>query len=292
MFGNLRNGSAVAGKLAHAAHIAELRDHRRALIESTRFADERRLLRYGYRVYSQSDEDGILHEIFRRIGEGPRTFVEIGAGDGLENNTLFLLVQGWRGLWIEGSARKAAAARKTLESLIVGGRLHLEQHFVTAASVDETLKSLAPGPEISLLSVDIDGNDYYILRAIDSVSPRVIAAEYNAKFPADVPWVMEYNEGHRWDGTDYFGMSLKAVETLLSGKGYSLVGCNILGCNAFFVRNDLVSDPPFCSPFTAENHYEPERYFLLPAYHSGFPGRFGPFYAPEQPETAAPRIHK
>ncbi|MGH9772184.1 MAG: hypothetical protein ACRD4Q_10875, partial [Candidatus Acidiferrales bacterium] len=97
---------------------------------------------------------------------------------------------------------------------------------------DETIKKLTPGPEIGLLSVDIDGNDYYILRAIDSVSRRVIVAQYNAKFPPDVFWVMEYNETHRWDATDYFGSSLKALETLLREKGYSLVGCNLLGCNA------------------------------------------------------------
>jgi len=135
--------------------------------------------------------------------------------------------------------------------------------------------------------VDIDGNDYYILREIGSVSPRVILAEYNAKFPPDVSWVMEYIETHRWDATDYFGFSLKTLETLLRGKGYSLVGCNLLGCNAFFVRNDLASDPPFCPPFTAENHYEPARYFLLPSYDAGFLGGFGPFRGPGQPETSA-----
>jgi hypothetical protein len=64
---------------------------------------------------------------------------------------------------------------------------------------------------------------------------------------------------------------------LLAERGYSLVGCNLLGCNAFFVRSELATDPPFCSPFTAENHYEPPRYFLLPAYDSGFATGFGPF---------------
>jgi hypothetical protein len=87
---------------------------------------------------------------------------------------------------------------------------------------------------------------------------------------------MEYNENHKWDGTDYFGASLKAFERLLGAKGYSLVGCNLLGCNAFFVRSDLVSDSLFSSPYTAENHYEPARYFLLPAYHAGFPPGCGP----------------
>lgn len=264
-------------RLIRAGQIAQLQEHRRGLLESPRNSDSRRLLSYGYRVYSQADEDGIIREIFRRIGEGNRTFLEIGAGNGLENNSLFLLIQGWRGAWIEGSARKALAAKKNFASAVAEGRLRVEQHFLTVANVDETVAKLAPVKDVDLLSVDLDGNDYYILDAIRSISPRVIVAEYNPKFPADIVWVMEYNEAHRWDGTDYFGASLKALEKLLTVRGYVLVGCNILGSNAFFVRADLAEDPPFCSPFTAENHYERARYYLLPVYHTGHPERFGPF---------------
>jgi hypothetical protein len=191
-------------------------------------------------------------------------------------------MQGWRGAWIEGAARKALAAKKNLANTVAEGHLRVEQHFLTVANVDETVARLAPLKDVDLLSVDLDGNDYYILDAIRSISPRVIVAEYNPKFPADVVWVMEYNETHRWDGTDYFGASLKALEILLSARGYALVGCNILGTNAFFVRADLAKDPPFCSPFTAENHYEPARYHLLAAYHSGHPERFGPFRMEDQ----------
>jgi hypothetical protein len=282
VFKNFGHKSSLGGapsiqKLPRATQVAQLQEHRRVLLGSSRNGDDRRLLKFGYRVYSQSDEDGIVHEIFRRIGEGSRTFLEVGTGDGLENNSLFLLIQGWRGVWIEGSARKVAAARKTAEFLVAQGRLQIEQCFVTAKSINDIVRRLAPGPEIDLLSVDIDGNDYYLLQAIQAVSPRVIVVEYNAKFPPDVSWVMEQNESHRWDGTDYFGASLKALENLLTERGYALVGCNLLGCNAFFVRSGLVADPPFCSPFTAENHYEPPRYFLLPAYDSGFPTGFGPF---------------
>ena len=263
-------------RLAHAAHLAQLHEHRRALLESPRFADDKRLPRFGYRVYSQSDEDGILHEIFRRIGAASRRFIEIGCGDGLENNSRFLLAQGWHGVWIEASTRRIAAARKSAAGFVKQGALRIEQHFLTAKNTEAIVSGVAPAAQIDLLSVDIDGNDYYILQEIHSLSARVIVVEYNAKFPADVRWVMEYNEAHRWDGSDYFGASLKAWESLLASKGYSLVACNLLGCNAFFVSNDLVSDPPFCSPFTAENHYEPARYFLLPAYDSGFPPSCGP----------------
>jgi hypothetical protein len=272
-------------RLRSAASVAQLEDHRRALLESPRNADDRRLLKHGYRVYSQSDEDGILHEILHRIGDGGRRFVEIGAGDGFENNTLFLLIQGWRGVWIEGSSRKVASAKKHHEAEIAEGRLQVVQQYSTAANIDETIKRFSPG-ELDVLSVDIDGNDYYVLGAIRAVAPRVIVAEYNAKFPPDVRWIMEHNEAHRWDSTDYFGASLKALEILLLERGYFLVGCNLLGTNAFFVRKDLVRDPPFCAPFSAENHYEPARYFLLQAFHSGFPAGFGPYRSQDSKEMS------
>jgi len=263
-------------KLVRAAQIASLQEHRRLLLEAPRLADSRRLPKFGYRVYSQSDEDGILHEIFRRIGERNRTFVELGSGDGLENNTLFLLVQGWRGLWLEGSERRVTSAKRALAREIREGRLTVAQHFVTAKNVNEAIARHAPEGELDLLSIDLDGNDYYILEAVQAVKPRVIVAEYNAKFPPDVAWTIEYNEAHRWDATDYYGASLKALEILLAKRGYVLVGCNLLGSNAFFIREELATDPPFCSPFTAENHYEPARFFLLRAFESSFPVRIGP----------------
>ena len=100
---NFLTSNARSQKLARAGEIAQLHTYLQSLLDSPRHADERRLLKAGYRVYSQSDEDGILHEIFRRIGDGKRTFLELGVGNGLENNTLFLLIQGWSGIWIEGS---------------------------------------------------------------------------------------------------------------------------------------------------------------------------------------------
>jgi hypothetical protein len=274
---NFLTSNARTQKVVRAGEIAQLHAYIRSIHDSPRYADERRLLKAGYRVYSQADEDGILHEIFKRIGEGNRTFLELGVGNGLENNTLFLLIQGWSGIWIEGSDRKAAAAKKNLAASIAEGRLKIEHHFITAPTIDKKISTLAAGRGVDLLSIDLDGNDYYILDAMQSISPRVIVAEYNSKFPPDVPWIIEYNENHRWDSTDYFGASLKSLETLLSPRGYSLVGCNILGTNAFFVRRELATESLFCPPFSAENHYEPSRYFLLPAFHSGYPVNFGPF---------------
>ena len=99
-----------------------------------------------------------------------------------------------------------------------------------------------------------------MLEKISAVSPRVICAEYNANFPPHVAWTMERDDTYMWCGLDYrVGASLKALENLLSGRGYALVGCSIAGVNAFFVRKDLAAGK-FAEPFTAENHYNPWRF--------------------------------
>jgi hypothetical protein len=110
-----------------------------------------------------------------------------------------------------------------------------------------------------LLSLDIDQNTFYIWEALHEFKPRVVVVEYNASIPPDIDWKVQYVAKGAWDGTHNFGASLKAFEKLGTQLGYSLVGCDFLGVNAFFVRDDLVADK-FAGPFTAENHYEPPRF--------------------------------
>jgi len=98
--------------------------------------------------------------------------------------------------------------------------------------------------------------------------------EYNATFRPDTEWIMKYDPNAVWNKTSYFGASLKSLELLGNRKEYSLVGCNFIGLNAFFVRNDLTADK-FAAPFTADNHYEPLRYHLWRK--AGHPRGFGDF---------------
>lgn len=234
---------------------------RRALLADRRYADPRSLARYGHRIYSQNDEDGIIAEIFRRIGASTRRFLEIGAGDGLENNTLALLIQGWSGTWVEGSPRNAAKVRARYSALSDQGQLTLIERFVSLETIGAILAEAGGAESLDLLSIDIDGNDYHILKAMP-LAARVVVAEYNARFAPPIDWVMPYDATHRWDGSDRYGASLTAFTALMKEKGYSLVGCNLSGVNAFFVRNDLVGDN-FLAPYTAETHYEPARYWLM-----------------------------
>ena len=238
-----------------------------------RYADPKRLLRYGAKAYSQNDEDGILAEIFRRIGTSGRTFVEIGAGAGLENNTLALLVQGWRGLWVESDNAKAARARTNLAAYVASDQLRVENVLVTRDNVDALLHKSAPSAEPDLLSIDVDGNDYHLWQAVQSISPRVVVMEYNASWFPPMSLAVAYQERFEWKANTYFGASLKALELLAERKGYHLVGCCFAGVNAFFVRADLCGTH-FSEPYTAENHYEPARYWMLRT--AGHPPGIGP----------------
>jgi hypothetical protein len=224
-------------------------------------------------LHSQNDEDGIIAEIFRRIGAKSKTFIEIGVGSGLENNTLALLVQGWRGLWIDANEVEIGQARSNLHPYIASGQLRVEQALITRDNVDSLVQTMGPAAEPDLLSIDIDGNDYYIWQVVQSITPRVVIVEYNATWFPPMSLSIAYQEQFQWRQNNYYGASLKALELLARRKRYRLVGCCFAGVNAFFVRADLCGRH-FAKPYTAENHYEPPRYWMW--HNAGHPAGIGP----------------
>ncbi|HEX6202801.1 MAG TPA: hypothetical protein VF100_07350 [Thermoanaerobaculia bacterium] len=240
----------------------------RALRGEERYRDPRHLARYEHKVYSQSGEDGIVREVLRRVGVAERAFVEIAAGNGRENNTVFLLAQGWSGLWVEGDPGKVEQIEAGFGDWLASGRLRLSPEFVTAASVGEAMERGGAAVEPDLLSIDIDGNDYWLWKSLGACRARLVVIEYNALFPPDMEWVMPYDPGHRWRRDTWFGASLKSLERLGRELGYRLVGCTFVGTNAFFVREDLVGSS-FGDAFRAEDHYQPLRLHLI--HRSGFP---------------------
>jgi hypothetical protein len=240
-------------------------------IKSTpRYKNPKSLVRFGGKVYSQNDEDGIIREIFARIGTTNKTFVEFGIGNGLENNTVALLFDDWSGLWIDASKESIKAINSNLSAIIDSGKLKVVESFITRDNINNLISGNIDNVEIDLLSVDIDGNDYHVLNAISCIKPRVIVIEYNAKFAPPILFCMDYDDLYTWTGDDCFGVSLKFLEKNL--HGYCLVGCSLSGVNAFFVRADLVADS-FLEPFTAENHYEPARYYFS-SLSSGHPATY------------------
>jgi hypothetical protein len=243
------------------------------LKSSARFSDPKNLIPFGYKIYSQNDEDGIIHEIFNRIEYTNKTFVEFGVGDGLENNTLALLFEDWNGLWIEASKRNIKKIKDGFSTAISKNRLKVINSFITKKNINNLISSAINEEEIDLLSIDIDGNDVHIFEAITCIKPRVVVIEYNAKFPPPIMFCMVYDESYLWKGDDCFGASLKYLEKIFSEKNYHLVGCSLSGGNSFFVRKDLTADK-FQAPYSAETHYEPARYYLTSAYLSGHPASY------------------
>lgn len=225
-----------------------------------RYADPKRLLLHALQVSSASGEDGIIQEIFRRVNPVSRVFAEVGVGVGTENNTAFLLSLGWTGYWFDSDEEflETVRNRHDLRNNCVRGIAA----FVTKENVGTLFARLGVPMEFDLLSIDVDQNTYYIWEGLASYRPRVVVVEYNSSIPTDIDWRVHYQPDRVWDGTINFGASLKAFELLGRRLGYSLVGCEFCGANAFFVRNDLVTPGLFSEPYTAENHFEPPRYAL------------------------------
>lgn len=217
------------------------------------------LNRCGNRCFSQSDEDGITIEIVRRLGLSHGTFAEFGVGDGRENNTLALAALGWRGFWIGGES----LAFDVLES----DRFKFIQTWINRENVIEaTAQGLAMlgNPVVDFLSLDLDGNDYYLIEKLleSGMRPKVYVVEYNAKFIPPMEFCIEYNPLHSWGGDDYFGASLSSFTKLFDRFDYTLICCNShTGANAYFVENrylDRFSDVPR----EIEKLYVGPRYFL------------------------------
>lgn len=218
---------------------------------------------FGYKVYSQNDEDGIIHEIFSRIGTGSKEFIELGVGNGLECNSHYLLHCGWHGLWIEGSRSLSREIANRFRPVIKNGRLKVKNAFITRENIEDLISRNRNSDDKvntpDFLSIDIDGNDWYVWKSISSVRPRLVCIEYNGKFPPDLSWKQAYDRKHVWDHTDWQGASLKAMEELGREKGYIPVATNLTGVNAFFVREDLYSKDLFLDLRTAEELYNPYR---------------------------------
>jgi hypothetical protein len=239
--------------------------------------DPKRLEPFGFKVYSQNDEDGILEEIFKRLGVTKGNFCEIGVSDGLECNSLYLIHKGWRGIWIEGDLVNRPKIEAKFQS-IIPSRLTPIFAMMNTGNLNEAFSALKmPEHPIDLVSIDIDGNDIYLLEVME-LRPKVICIEYNAKWPPSLSKQPPYNPAVFWNQRDYMGSSLRAIWEVARKKDYRLVATNITGANAFFVRDDLCADlfPDDASP---EALYNPPRYWLWNDHFDniGHPPDFGPY---------------
>jgi hypothetical protein len=237
----------IRTKLAHGSADMErlqmaIGRHESRIVKAARYG---RLCDAEFRVHSQFGEDGIVQYLISRVPIEHDTFVEFGVEDYRESNTRFLLCNdNWRGLILDGGTRHIDFVR----SNPLGWRHNIDARslFVTRDNINGALTEAGMSGDIGLLSIDIDGNDYWVLDAIDVVSPRILIVEYNSTFGPDAAVSVPYDP--RFDRTKthysnlYWGASLAALCLAADRKGLAFVGSNRAGNNAFFVRRDVLGD--------------------------------------------------
>lgn len=199
------------------------------------------LTRFGRQSFSQAEEDGITLEILNRIGRlHDGIFAEFGVGTGMENNTLVLRAMGWKGFWV-GNENLAFEVNCSEDSFkYIKSWITLEN----IVPIAENAKEKIGGAEIDVISLDLDGNDLFLVKALleGGFLPKLFIAEYNSKYFPPVEWSIVYDPEHQWAGDDYFGASLMSFSLLFSEYNYKLVCCNSnTGANAFFVREEYSS---------------------------------------------------
>jgi hypothetical protein len=198
-----------------------------------------------FRVFSQWGEDGIIQHLIQRVPIERRVFVEFGVENYVESNTRFLLTNNhWSGLVMDGSQANIDYIKH--DDIYWSCNLKAECAFIDRDNINQLLKSNGMVGDIGLLSVDIDGNDYWVWEAIDTVSPRIVICEYSSQFGPDAEVTTPYSPTFVRDlahhSRIYYGASISALTSLASRKGYSLVAGNQAGNNIFFVRNDVIGD--------------------------------------------------
>ena len=203
----------------------------------------------GYRIFSESDEDGILHYIFSLAQTTNKKLLDIGAGGLKGSNTANLLLNhGWIGLLIEGNKNAAIRTEQFYKKHPATRNFppKVVNDLVTSKNINALLMDNGYKGEIDLLCIDIDGLDYWIWKAIDCITPRVVLVEYQCIWGPEEAVSVPDSDNFQAEYVDQFGVysgaSLAAFVSLACIKGYRLVACNRYGYNAFFVRNDVACD--------------------------------------------------
>lgn len=204
------------------------------------------LKRAGFGVFSQYDEDGIIQFLITHVEIKNETFVEFGVEHYEESNTRFLLLNdNWQGMVMDGSQEGIDYIKN--DRVFRRFDLQAQCAFITKDNINDLIRNSGFDEDLGLLSVDIDGNDYWVWEAINVVRPRVVVAEYNSVFghdPVSIPYQADFHRTKAHFSNLYYGCSLSALAHLAENKGYVLVGSSLRGNNAFFVRKDVVGALP------------------------------------------------
>ena len=218
------------------------------------------LLNYEHQTFSQNGEDGIINEIFSRLCITKGEFVEIGTGDGSENNTRLLLELGWKGTWIDGNPKCIKTINNDLGRYISSKNLDVRLNIVDPVNINSILKEYNISPDIDLLSLDLDLTTHQVWEALSYITPKVLVIEYNGFFPKNTLWQANFKANESWDGSINMGASLSSIIKISEDKNYKFIGTELSGTNAFFIHESV--QDIFRDLVDAANH-QPARPYIV-----------------------------
>ena len=208
-----------------------------------------------FKVFSQWGDDGIIQYLINYLGIENKFFVEFGVEDYMESNTRFLLLNNnWSGLVMDGNESNIS---KIINNEIYWKHdLIAKSAFITSENINQLIDEEEINGNIGLLHIDIDGNDYWVWKALKTVDPIIIIIEYNSVFGCDraitIPYQQDFRRTSAHHSNLYFGASILALCDLADEKGYAFIGCNSAGNNAYFVKKENLKK---IKPLTAEQGY-------------------------------------
>lgn len=195
-----------------------------------------------FKVFSQWGDDGIIQYLVSTLNIPNKTFVEFGVENYTESNTRFLLINNnWTGLVIDGSDDNISYIKK--DPIYWQYELHAKKAFITAENIESLIDEAGFDQQIGILSIDIDGNDYMVWKAITKYQPAIVIVEYNAAFGHQNPWIIPYDPKFARNTSDsrklYWGTSLLSLCDLAAERHYDFIGCNLNGNNAYFIKKEI-----------------------------------------------------
>lgn len=228
-------------------YMFDVRDRQRMIISlskggammQARNIDLRRPSSWEFSGFSQNGEDGILDVLRKQLTRSNRYFIEIGSADGIENNSTWLVVaEKYHGIMIDGNPRLVERTKRMIVNYSIGAEcLNM---FISKDNVP-TLKSLAFHHDPDVFSLDIDGNDFYIAKALleEGFRPKIFVVEYNSVFGPDRSVTIKYNNDFEHTVSHpshlYYGVSIAGWRKWFKEQGYHFVTVDRNGVNAFFV---------------------------------------------------------
>lgn len=215
------------------------------LFENSQLKQSSKIIDYEFQVFSQWGEDGIISYLVNNLDIENNFFIEFGVENYLESNTRFLLKKfNWSGLVIDSSQKNIDYIKK--DKIYWQYNIKALCEFISRENINKIFLENVSQKNIGLLSIDIDGNDYWVWKAISSIDPSIVIIEYNSIFGSSKKYTVPYNKNFERNKAHYsnlyYGASLPALVKLGKEKGYALVTCNSAGNNAFFVKENLLNE--------------------------------------------------